>query len=145
MTQRQLTRDQQRAQFAWDKVEEAAQQKIINDYSNLSKAVPSLIMNSGLMQTLAFLQAKMDPKKPVSQQHHVLLLAHVMIWLGPILLVPISRPPTTHEEIATAYKETMRSLHGSESTRYMRATSETMALLRWIRQFADARKAMEGR
>jgi CRISPR/Cas system CMR-associated protein Cmr5 small subunit len=38
----------------------------------------------------------------------------------------------------------MAALNAAPSSLYLRATDEVLALLRWIRQFADARKAMEG-
>ena len=59
-----MTLDQKRAQRAWDNVTVAAEHHVTGAYTNLAKAVPSLIMNSGLMQTLAFLQAKIDKKQP---------------------------------------------------------------------------------
>jgi CRISPR-associated protein Cmr4 len=132
-----LTLDQQRANYAWEKAEEAAQHGIIEEYTNLAKSVASLIMNSGLMQTLAFLQAKKD------DQHEV-LKTHLCKWLGRTLggtkVTEIDEFPL---EPAADFQHVMTALYNSKSDLYMRATSETMALLRWIRQLADARKTME--
>ncbi len=123
-----MTLDQKRAEYAWAKVDEAARTDI-EKYTNLAKATPSLIMNSGLMQTLAFLKGKND-------RIHDVLLANITKWLA-IRFMGLStdgQPP--HFEML------MQELFRANSAAYMQATTETMALLRWIRQFADARKAM---
>lgn len=132
-----LTLDQQRAKYAWEKAEEAAQHRIIEEYTNLAKSVASLIMNSGLMQTLAFLQAKKD------DQHEV-LKAHLCKWLGRTLGgTKVTETDTFPHEQAADFQHVMTALYNSKSDLYMRATSETMALLRWVRQLADARKSIE--
>lgn len=131
-----LTLDQQRANYAWEKAEEAAQEHIIDEYTNLAKSVASLIMNSGLMQTLAFLQAKKD------LQHNA-LKTHLCEWLcrtlGGTKVTETDRFPL---EPDADFEHVMTALYNSKSDLYMRATSETMALLRWVRQLADARKSM---
>lgn len=137
----ELTLDQKRAQYAWECTREVARD-LMKEYTSLAKAVPSLIMNSGLMQTLAFLQAK---AKDEEHKEHKELLRHICEWLGRTLR---DRPLTNNRrfpnEKGAKFESVMQALHNSPSGLYMRATSETMALLRWIRQFADARKAMEG-
>lgn len=133
-----LTLDQKRAQFAWQKVEEAAKVDI-EKYRNLAKAVPSLIMNSGLMQTLAFLQSK-------GERHHEILTIHLCKWLGGTLRGSfVSENDRFPLEQDANFKSVMNALYQSQTDLYLRATSEAMALLRWIRQFADAVKAMENR
>jgi CRISPR-associated protein Cmr5 len=127
--QPKLTLDQKRAKYAWEKANEAAKVDI-EKYTNLAKAVPSLIMNSGLMQTFAFLNAK-------DEQIHTILLNNLTKWLGIRFMSIAENAPPPHFELL------MAGLYNSDSSTYMQATNETMALLRWIRQFADARKAME--
>ncbi|SEA85178.1 CRISPR type III-B/RAMP module-associated protein Cmr5 [Thiothrix caldifontis] len=74
MSQRpKLTLDQERAKFAWSKAGEC--QNFIGEYTNVAKSTASLIMNSGLMQTFAFLRAK-------ESDEHRALLAHLLKWLG---------------------------------------------------------------
>ena len=124
-----LTLDQQRAEFAWKKTKEAADGHFIDEYTNVAKSTASLIMNSGLMQTLAFLRSK-------NSSEHKALLSNLLKWLDIRFLTrnETSAPPS--------FEAVMTRLHQSDSSNYMHATSETMALMRWIRQFADARKAM---
>jgi CRISPR-associated protein Cmr5 len=74
------TLDQKRAEYAWEQVSQAVQ--IIADYTREAKGAPVLIMGSGLMQTLAFFQAKGKPQ-------HLVLLGHLCRW-SPTRIV--SRP-----------------------------------------------------
>lgn len=133
------TLDQKRAEYAWEQVSQAAQQCIIADYTREAKGAPVLIMGSGLMQTLAYLRAKDKPQ-------HLALLGHLCRWLGrtlggtPIINGQYRFPP----EQEAVFSTVMAALHAAPSSLYLRATEESLALLRWIRQFADARKAMEG-
>ena len=107
------TLDQQRAAYAWKGV-----QGCTKEYVNLAKAAPALIMNNGLMQTLAFYESKGKP-------HHQQLARHLSGWL--------------HQQshvTASDFNAVMTSLQSAESLRYRQATEEALALLRWIRQFA---------
>lgn len=135
-----MTLDQKRAQRAWENVSVAAEHHVTGDYTNLVKAVPSLIMNSGLMQTLAFLQAKIDKKQP----EYEILLAQLCRWLGKTLGgVQVTDADKFPPEQVADFSIVMMALYNSPSSLYMRATNETMSLLRWSRQFADAQKSME--
>ena len=66
------TLEQLRAADAWQKA-----QGCTKDYVNLAKGLPALIMNSGLMQVLAFLHEK--GSKP--SQAHEKLGTHLRTWL----------------------------------------------------------------
>src|SRR5689334_15073757 len=113
--------DQERARFAWEKV----QQRQGDEYTNLAKGAPALIMQSGLMPVLAFYHEKDKP-------HHKALLNHLCLWLQ-------NRFP---KEIPTAnFADLMRALMGSQQGNtaehaqfYRMATEESLSILRWIRQ-----------
>ncbi len=107
--------EQQRAKFAWERV-----QGCNKKYMNLAKAAPALIMNNGLMQALAFYQAK-------GEVHHLTLNRHLCDWL-------LKRDIVAQADFASV----MAVLHGADATTFRRATEETLALLKWIRQFAAA-------
>lgn len=109
------TLDQQRAAYAWQGV-----QGCTKEYVNLAKAAPALIMNNGLMQTLAFYESKGKP-------HHQQLAKHLSGWLH-----------QQNHVTASDFNAVMTSLQSTESSRYRQATEEALALLRWIRQFAAA-------
>lgn len=87
---------------------------------NLAKAAPALIMNNGLMQALAFHQSK-------GKAHHLALNRHLCEWLH-------------HRSIVQQadFAGLMTVLYEADSTTFRRATEETLALLKWIRQFAAA-------
>lgn len=125
-----MTLDQQRAQYAWDKSSEAVAGHFIDEYTRSAKSTASLIMNSGLMQTLAFLKSK-------KENEHKALLAHILKWLD------IRYPTKKKNSPPRNFEFVMKEMHQIDSETYMQLTSETMALLRWIRQFSDAQKATE--
>lgn len=114
--------DQQRAAYAWEKV-----QGCNSDYCNLAKSAPALIMTNGLMQTLAYYQEK-------GKDHHRALSKHLREWLK------CRFNPQINDSDFTAV---MQALFNTADAQFYRlATEETLALLRWIRQFAAA-KAQE--
>lgn len=119
--------DQKRAAYAWQCV-----QNVPNDYDKLAKAAPALIMNNGLMQTLAFYQDKGKTKEGVMDRHHA-LNAHLMCWLGQ-QFGGTSFPLAQNASFGTV----MPALYNARPELFRRATEETLALLRWIRQFAAA-------
>ena len=111
--------DQLRAAYAWRCVSEARS----DEYTNLAKGAPALIMSNGLMQTLAFYQSK----------KHEELVRHIIGGVRDILAGPANPQPLD-------FNGAMERLHGGSSEQYMRATEEAIEVLRWIRQFAAARK-----
>ena len=108
--------DQQRAAYAWQKV-----QGQNSDYTKLAKGAPALIMNNGLMQTLAYYADK-------NKSHHRSLNQHLIDWLAIYL--------TGQENAPVPFSLMMEQLQKTNSQKYRKATEETLALLRWIRQFA---------
>lgn len=136
----QLTLDQKRAQFAWEKASALKDKPFFSDYVNLAKATPSLIMTSGLMQTLAFLRAK---GKDQHNQHKE-LLNQLCQWLERTLGgAKLANGENFPGEGIDTFETIMPALHQSPSDLYMRVTEESMALLRWLRQFGDALKSKE--
>jgi len=111
--------EQQRAAYIWERV-----QGCNSDYTNLAKAAPALIMSNGLMQTLAYYQDK-------GKDQHKTLSLHLRQWLK-------HRFPSRF--ISDAYQDVMQVLFNTpDASFYRQATEESLALLRWIRQFAAAK------
>ena len=118
--------EQQRAAFAWQRIDEFARTgNDLKAYTILAKGAPALILNNGLMQTLAFYQSKGKP-------HHARLSEDLRKWLA-------SRLNGTFE--SKDYATVMQALHTSAQGDYRRASEEVLALLRWIRQLAAAANA----
>lgn len=112
-----MTLEQQRSKFAWDSI-----QGCNKDYVKLAKSAPALIMNNGLMQTLAFYQ---DKNKP----HHQALASHLRRWIM-VRAGGADKDP--------GFQSLMGELLKFDSRQYRQATEEALLLLRWIRQFAAA-------
>jgi CRISPR-associated protein Cmr5 len=118
-----ITLDQQRAGFAWDKARAAKKQfpdKDFDKYRNLAKGAPALVMGSGVMAALAFWQSRKEA--PAKQ-----LVSDLLGWLAIRGLIPNGD-----------FADAMKALTGKQSADYLAVTDETLALLRWLRQCADA-------
>ena len=113
------TLDQERALFAWDCASRNAK---VDGYREMAKGAPALIMGNGLMPALTFYQSRTGSnQKPAS-----LILADLLGWLAVRKLVPNN------------FTAAMTVFFGAPSPDYMRATDEALAMLKWLRQFADA-------
>jgi len=115
-----LTLDQRRAADDW----QCAQKNPTDEYANLAKGLPALIMNSGLLQVMAFLEEK--GSKP--QQKHCSVIAEDMrSWLH-------RRFPA----MPVQFKGFMEELMRADSRKFQEVTAESLAWLRWLRQLAAA-------
>lgn len=115
------TLEQQRAADAWKNSQGCGE-----EYVNLAKGLPALIMNSGLMQVMAFLHEK---GRKGSQKHCEELGKQLRTWLQ-------GRFP---QKIRSAeFEPFMKTLMESESVTYQCITAEAYAWLRWVRQIAPA-------
>lgn len=124
------TLDQKRAAFAWACAQDSHTRLEPADagkYRNLAKGAPALIMNSGLMPTLAFYNGKQRPEKQLLND----LMAGLTLRLQP---TPVPRD----------FAAFMVMLQKMESSQYLRYTDEALELLKWIRQFVDAVEAPPG-
>jgi CRISPR-associated protein Cmr5 len=119
----QQTLDQQRASHAWNAVNaaSAALGGKFRDYRNLAKGAPAMIMGSGLMAAIAFYQSRGKTKEKEAEQ----LVGDVLAWLKT-------------RGLPGDFRGTMVALQSSGSLEYMQFTEESLAFLRWVRQFSDA-------
>jgi CRISPR-associated protein Cmr5 len=101
-------------------------------YANLAKAAPALVMNNGLMQTLAFFHAK--------EEHHRRLGRHISEWLVETFAGQDGFPSRSEvgQKEDQLFIQVMQALTQAKPHLYRRATEEALSLLRWIRQFASA-------
>jgi CRISPR-associated protein Cmr5 len=120
------TLEQLRMQSAWQAC--TGQQK---DYENLAKSVPALVMNSGLVQTMAFLEDKgRNRGRPHGQ-----LAKQLRAWI-------CQRYPAAFP--SDEYSRFMDRLVATDPGLFREITTEAMAWLRWVRQLAPASAASEG-
>ena len=108
------TLEQKRAQDAWEQCENCHP-----EYVNLAKGLPALIMNSGLMQVMAFLHGKGGT--------HEKLAGHLRDWLK------------RRYDVPSDFKGFMETLLKYEPLEYQAVTTEAFAWLKWLRQMAAAR------
>lgn len=117
------TLEQKRARNAWDRAGEGIRQHG-KDYVNDAKGLPALIMNSGLMQVMAYMQDKGG--------RHETLAQHLRDWLN--------------EQCGTPkdFSDFMEHLFKiQDPRRYQLITTEAFAWLKWLKQMASARKEAE--
>jgi CRISPR-associated protein Cmr5 len=119
------TMEQKRAADAW-----ACAQGQGDEYQKLAKGLPALIMNSGLMQVLAFLHEKGD------KGAHGQLGDHLRRWLCRCF----SRDLPKHE-----FGAFMPALMKLEPRLFQQVTTEALAWLRWARQIAPAAARVQER
>jgi len=113
------TLEQQRAQDAWQRCE-----RYTKEHVNLAKGLPALIMNSGLMQVLAFCHEKGGAHEAVAQ--------HLRAWL-------VGRFRTVLKN--SEFEPFMQALMNIENPRnYQAINAEAFAWLKWLRQMAAARQ-----
>lgn len=124
------TLDQQRAAFAWEcasaGMDLARGEKERKEYKVLAKGAPALIMNSGLMPTLAFYNHK---GKAATQ-----LLDDLIRGLS----LRLASQKLNPGQGAQLFPQFMVALQQAPSHDYLRNTDEALEILKWIRQFVDA-------
>ena len=119
------TLDQQRAAFAWE-CATAGMQQHGKEYKVLAKGAPALIMNSGLMPTLAF------------YNHKGKAAAQLLDDLIRGLALRLSGQKLTPGQGSQFFPQFMVVMQKAESQDYLRHTDEALEILKWIRQFVDA-------
>ena len=126
------TLDQVRAALAWGYATKGMEGKEAGKYKNLAKGAPALIMNSGLMATLAYYKSKKEAG---------LLLSHLIEGLTRRLG---SADKQATKTVTEDFRQTMADLHAMNGQDYMRWTNEALELLKWIRQYVDAQPSSTG-
>lgn len=113
----ELTLEQKRSADAWEKAREGVE-RYGKDYVNQAKSVPAMIMNSSLLQVMAYLHGK--------GKQHGLLGEHLRFWLERQFGV-------NHE-----FEPFMNALMTADAANYKQFTREAFHWLRWLRQMAPA-------
>ena len=123
------TLDQKRAQFSWQSVVSVrkAQSGSFDTYMNMAKGAPALIMGNGLMPALAYWGSRSSSNKDAGEA----ILNDVLRWLNERYNGNPEWSPTPQ-----TFSQSMERLFKAKSGFYMHATDETLAMLKWLRQFA---------
>lgn len=125
---RRQTVQQSRAKFAWKQVASLSKQDS-EKYLTMARSAPSMVITNGLGPTLAFFLSKKGAER--------ILYDHLEEWLcdacdgnRPVL-------PSSDPEQQGSQRLIKRLVNGS-SDHYRRATTEALALLDWLKRFAEA-------
>ena len=118
------TMSQRRAKFALHQVLEITKnkdEKAKKEFKSFSAGAPAMILQNGFGQTLAFWLAKRSEK-------HIALFRVVVEWLS------------RENNILTKNNdaEFMKELSSIDQNKYLTAQNEALALLEWVKRFANA-------
>ncbi len=116
------TLEQERAAFAFSKIESVKQSSGNKDYRSLVRGFSSMILLNGLGQALAFLKAKGKNK---NDNHHEILYQHINLWLKEYFGI--------EEDF-----NILEKIRNEDSYQYRLYTKETLAFLVWLKKFAEA-------
>ncbi|MBI5445323.1 MAG: type III-B CRISPR module-associated protein Cmr5 [Deltaproteobacteria bacterium] len=135
------TLDQLRAGYAWFRVQEAEKkgEEVLKKYTSLVKKLPAVIAGSGLGQALAFLRAKAksdstDDSVSSEKQAHRLAYDDLDSWL---------RAKPGAQFYVGPYVDAgdvLRGVREGSQERYRHARAEALAVLSYLRLFADGLK-----
>lgn len=114
---RRQTAEQERAREALQRVREVKGKAFEARYTAEVKGLPAMILINGLGQTLAFLRAK------GKDAEHAALYAHVATW--------VSRQLKLDGDLLEAITQI-------DVATYRRCQVEALALLTWLKRFAEA-------
>mgnify|MGYP001119098599 CR=1 FL=1 len=126
MTEEKIrTLGQERAEYALDKVNVVLKKSFRDKFKPLSSSASSMILKNGFGQTLAFWLAK----SKMEQGKHLELFNIVKDWLTDKKFVHIDG----HDE-----KAFVMSISKMSQEKYLMAQNETIALLEWVKRYANA-------
>ena len=121
------TLGQKRAEYALEKVLAIPEGKKKEDFKSFSAGAPSMILQNGFGQALAFWLAKGTDK-------HIAIFDIIKNWLF-----------YEKDDIKNSFvKKTedrvdfIKELSGMDQIEYLTAQKETLALLEWVKRYANA-------
>jgi len=118
--------EQGRAAFAYQRAEDGAKLDKKKEYKSYVKKMPMLIQTNGLGAAIAFAFAKgSKDSQPNLQNPWGLLYSQIEEWLK-------------ERGFKIDQNKLAKWLTSIESPEYRRATIEVLALLNWLKRFADA-------
>ncbi len=120
------TLGQKRAEFALEKVLAIPTDKK-KDFKSFSAGAPSMILQNGFGQALAFWLSKGTDK-------HITIFDMIKNWLSYEKDDVINSFVKKTEKPADFIKE----LSGMDQIKYLAAQKETLALLEWVKRYANA-------
>jgi len=123
---------QERARYALEKVLELKCDR--KDFKSFSAGVPSMILQNGFGQVLAFLLAKGSDKdlKEKKDDKHIVMLEIIREWLVKREMVK-----------GNSNAEFIKNINNLTQDKYLAAQNETLKLLEWVKRYANADLGVE--
>ena len=120
------TLGQKRSEYALAKVLAIADGKR-GEFKSFSEGAPSMILQNGFGQALAFWSAKKADK-------HIVLIDMIMEWLS------YEKDDVKNQFMKKTKDRTdfIRQLSTMDQSKYFEAQKETLALLEWVKRYANA-------
>jgi len=130
------TLGQKRSEFALNEVLKIEDPDLKKEFKNFSAGAPSMILQNGFGQALAFWLSKGTDKdlKVRPNDKHIKLFDIIMYWLSYDNGNDIRNPFATK----TNRRELIKEISEMEQRKYFAAQKETLALLEWVKRFANA-------
>ena len=132
------TLGQKRAEYALEKVLAIPEGKKKEDFKSFSAGAPSMILQNGFGQALAFWLSKGTDKhlKIKEEDKHIVLFDMIWKWL------PYEKDDVKNrfveKEKAKTRTDLIRQLSEMNQIKYLTAQKETLALLEWVKRYANA-------
>jgi CRISPR type III-B/RAMP module-associated protein Cmr5 len=127
--ERVFTRDQKRAQFAWEFVENKLGKLGPKDFATACKKASTRIMNAGLAGALAFGLSKVGKREKTEELKYDRTTEAIAAFM------------TEGKKDGRAYLE---ELIAQDASMLRSQTEEVMALLQWLARLADGKAAAIG-
>ena len=127
--------EQQRAKYALDEIMEINKKPdktFKKDYASLVRRIPTMILNNGLGQTLAFLLSKQNKDKDAE-----CLYGQLQTWLCGTN-TPEDKNRFPRRIYIGSTPDLIGQIMGNDRHKYIHAQVEAMSLLNWMKKFADA-------
>ncbi|MEM3366430.1 MAG: type III-B CRISPR module-associated protein Cmr5 [Candidatus Methanomethyliaceae archaeon] len=112
--------EQDRAKYAMDCIREVKEKEFQKEYKSYVRHMPMLILTNGLGNALAFIKSKKNNK--ASDQFYT----HLNKWLKEMMII-------SGDDVLNWITD-----KNTSSIQVQRATDEMLALLNWMKRFAEA-------
>jgi CRISPR-associated protein Cmr5 len=116
--------DISRAKYAYEKVSEINKKNIKKNYLSLVRSFPIMIHNNGYASAIALLYSKKKINGINEDNEYMQLYKHISEWL------------IENQKIISKV-DLMESITSKTNEEYKRLSNETMALLIWLKRFAE--------
>ena len=128
------TTAQQRAAFSLKQLENLKCDRV--EFKSFAASLPSMILQNGFGQALAFMADKGSDKnlKFITDNKHYAALKIILAWLVDCKLLK-----------AEDEKKQIMQISKMEQMIYLRAQRETLAMLEWLKRYANAALFTEAR